>query len=139
MASLHRPAVFSTTCSFSREQKLSIKVGRFSRIITANQTTAISKNSWMVSAASMAEVGSTTKTRTRQNIPTKKQLVDPYRQGIIVDGGVGYRQTVVIRSYEVGADKTATLESLLNLLQVETMSFSCFSNSCFCFLKCKMP
>lgn len=54
----------------------------------------------------------------RQNIPTKKQLVDPHRQGIIVEGGVGYRQTVVIRSYEVGADKTATLDSILNLLQV---------------------
>ncbi|KAG4984494.1 hypothetical protein AAZX31_10G254600 [Glycine max] len=53
----------------------------------------------------------------RQNIPTKKQLVDPHRQGLIIEGGVGYRQTVVIRSYEVGADKTATLESILNLLQ----------------------
>jgi fatty acyl-ACP thioesterase B len=53
----------------------------------------------------------------RQNIPTKKQLVDHHRQGLIVEGGVGYRQTVVIRSYEVGADKTATLESILNLLQ----------------------
>lgn len=54
----------------------------------------------------------------RQNIPTKKQMVDPYRQGLIVEEGVGYRQTVVIRSYEVGPDKTATIESLLNLLQV---------------------
>lgn len=54
----------------------------------------------------------------RQNIPTKKQLVDPYRQGLIVEEGVGYRQTVVIRSYEVGPDKTATIESILNLLQV---------------------
>ncbi|XP_020552181.1 palmitoyl-acyl carrier protein thioesterase, chloroplastic-like isoform X2 [Sesamum indicum] len=53
----------------------------------------------------------------RQNIPTKKQLVDPYRQGVIVEEGVGYRQTVVIRSYEVGPDKTATIESILNLLQ----------------------
>ncbi|KAL9317191.1 hypothetical protein ACSQ67_013708 [Phaseolus vulgaris] len=53
----------------------------------------------------------------RQNIPTKKQLVDPHRQGLITEGGVGYRQTVVIRSYEVGADKTATLESIFNLLQ----------------------
>uniref|UniRef100_A0A3Q7GE35 Acyl-[acyl-carrier-protein] hydrolase n=1 Tax=Solanum lycopersicum TaxID=4081 RepID=A0A3Q7GE35_SOLLC len=51
----------------------------------------------------------------RQNIPTKKQLVDTYRQGIIVEGA--YRQTVVIRSYEVGPDKVATIESLLNLLQ----------------------
>ncbi|KAF3438625.1 hypothetical protein FNV43_RR21388 [Rhamnella rubrinervis] len=53
----------------------------------------------------------------RPNIPTKKQLVDPVRQGVITEGGVGYKQTVVIRSYEVGADKTATLESILNLLQ----------------------
>ncbi|KAK0574042.1 hypothetical protein LWI29_026533 [Acer saccharum] len=57
------------------------------------------------------------KVQVRQNIPTKKQFVDPYRQGLIIEGGVGYRQTVVIRSYEVGADKTATLESILNLLQ----------------------
>lgn len=54
----------------------------------------------------------------RQNIPTKKQLVDTYRQGIIVEGA--YRQTVVIRSYEVGPDKVATIESILNLLQVRS-------------------
>ena len=53
----------------------------------------------------------------RQNIPTKKQSVDTHRQGLIIEGGVGYRQTVVIRSYEVGPDKTATIESILNLLQ----------------------
>ncbi|KAL4347059.1 hypothetical protein GQ457_17G013160 [Hibiscus cannabinus] len=53
----------------------------------------------------------------RQRIPMKKQMVDPYRQGLIVERGVGYRQTVVVRSYEVGADKTTSLESLLNLFQ----------------------
>ncbi|KAL3830841.1 hypothetical protein ACJIZ3_019643 [Penstemon smallii] len=56
--------------------------------------------------------------KNRQNIPTKKQLVDPYRQGVIVDDkGVEYKQTVTIRSYEVGPDKTATIDSILNLLQ----------------------
>lgn len=64
----------------------------------------------------------------RQNIPTKKQLVDPHRQGLIVEGGVGYRQTVVIRSYEVGPDKTATLESILNLLQANQSLLLHFSN-----------
>ncbi|KAG1346957.1 palmitoyl-acyl carrier protein thioesterase, chloroplastic [Cocos nucifera] len=53
----------------------------------------------------------------RQNIPTEKQTLDPFRQGLIIDGGVRYRQTLVIRSYEVGPDKTATLETILNLLQ----------------------
>ncbi|KAL1806980.1 hypothetical protein DCAR_0832844 [Daucus carota subsp. sativus] len=55
--------------------------------------------------------------QTRQNIPTTKQFVDPHRQGSIIENGVRYRQLVVIRSYEVGPDKTATLESILNLLQ----------------------
>lgn len=72
----------------------------------------------MTSVSSIPENGHITKEQLRQNIPTKKQSVDQYRQGRIIEGGVGYRQTVVIRSYEVGADKTATLESILNLLQV---------------------
>ncbi|XP_022881952.1 palmitoyl-acyl carrier protein thioesterase, chloroplastic-like [Olea europaea var. sylvestris] len=58
-----------------------------------------------------------TKEQFRQNIPTKKQLVDPFRQGVIIEEEVRYRQTVVIRSNEVGPDKTATIESILNLLQ----------------------
>ncbi|XP_076926910.1 palmitoyl-acyl carrier protein thioesterase, chloroplastic-like [Bidens hawaiensis] len=53
----------------------------------------------------------------RTMIPTKKQLVDPFRQGVIILDGVGYRQTVVVRSYEVGPDKTVTPQSILNLLQ----------------------
>uniref|UniRef100_A0A0D9Y972 Acyl-[acyl-carrier-protein] hydrolase n=1 Tax=Oryza glumipatula TaxID=40148 RepID=A0A0D9Y972_9ORYZ len=53
----------------------------------------------------------------RQNIPSEKQTVDPFRQAVIVEGGVRYRQTVVVRSYEVGPDRTATLETVLNLLQ----------------------
>ncbi|XP_068638663.1 palmitoyl-acyl carrier protein thioesterase, chloroplastic-like [Aristolochia californica] len=73
-------------------------------------------------AAALSSVASVTKPtyvedQYRQNIPTKKQLVDPFRHGLLIEGGVGYRQTVVIRSYEVGPDKTATLETILNLLQ----------------------
>lgn len=74
------------------------------------------------SVASVTKNHSLTAERIRQNIPTKKQLVDPFRQGLIIEGGVGYRQTVVIRSYEVGPDKTATMESVLNLLQVPTLT-----------------
>nr|GFB87025.1 palmitoyl-acyl carrier protein thioesterase, chloroplastic-like [Tanacetum cinerariifolium] len=53
----------------------------------------------------------------RAIIPTQKQFVDPFRQGIIILDGVGYRQTVVVRSYEVGTDRTVTPQSILNLLQ----------------------
>ncbi|KAF2317829.1 hypothetical protein GH714_041144 [Hevea brasiliensis] len=62
-------------------------------------------------------VASVAENITRQNIPTKKQYIDAHRQGLIVEGGVAYRQKIVIRSYEVGPDKTATLESILYLLQ----------------------
>uniref|UniRef100_A0A0D9V1C2 Acyl-[acyl-carrier-protein] hydrolase n=1 Tax=Leersia perrieri TaxID=77586 RepID=A0A0D9V1C2_9ORYZ len=55
--------------------------------------------------------------RRKNMIPREKQTVDPFRQAVIVEGGVRYRQTVVVRSYEVGADRTATLETLLSLLQ----------------------
>ncbi|RZS12116.1 hypothetical protein BHM03_00043532 [Ensete ventricosum] len=51
----------------------------------------------------------------RQCIPTEKQLTDAFRQGLMVEGGVRYRQTVVIRSYEVEPDKTATLETILQI------------------------
>ncbi|XP_038722689.1 palmitoyl-acyl carrier protein thioesterase, chloroplastic-like isoform X2 [Tripterygium wilfordii] len=65
----------------------------------------------------VGENGYITREKIRQNIPTKKQFVDPHRQGLMIEGGVGYRQTVVIRSYEVGPDKTATIDSILNLFQ----------------------
>lgn len=78
--------------------------------------------STLTSVASVAENGHVISEHIRQNIPTKKQFVDPFRQGFIIEGGVGYRQTIVVRSYEVGPDKTATLESILNLLQVRNKS-----------------
>ncbi|KAJ6287694.1 hypothetical protein OIU76_028897, partial [Salix suchowensis] len=53
-------------------------------------------------------------------------MVDPFRQGFITEGDVGYRQTVVLRSYEVGGDKTATLESILNLLQASYLTETFF-------------
>lgn len=76
-------------------------------------------NRVVATSSSVAPPTETGIEQTRQNIPTKKQFVDPYRQGLITGEGVGYRQTVVIRSYEVGPDKTASLESILNLLQVK--------------------
>jgi hypothetical protein len=84
---------------------------------TLSQTAGVA-NTFNSITNPVVENGCTAKEELRQNIPTKKQSVDRHRQGIIIEGGIGYRQTVVIRSYEVGPDKTATLESILNLLQV---------------------
>lgn len=71
------------------------------------------------SSVTSNENGHITGEQIRQNIPTTKQLRDPYRQAVMIEEDVGYRQKVVIRSYEVGPDKTATIGSILNLLQVK--------------------
>ncbi|RHN74104.1 putative oleoyl-[acyl-carrier-protein] hydrolase [Medicago truncatula] len=44
-------------------------------------------------------------------------LVDPFGIGKIVQDGLVFRQNFSIRSYEIGADKTASIETLMNHLQ----------------------
>ncbi|KAL3839857.1 hypothetical protein ACJIZ3_024448 [Penstemon smallii] len=44
-------------------------------------------------------------------------LVDPFGLGRIVQDGLVYRQNFSIRSYEIGADRTASVETLMNHLQ----------------------
>ncbi|XP_002987091.2 palmitoyl-acyl carrier protein thioesterase, chloroplastic [Selaginella moellendorffii] len=43
--------------------------------------------------------------------------LESQRQGRLVEGRLVYRQTFVIRSYEVGVDKTASIETLMNHFQ----------------------
>lgn len=86
--------------------------------IKINGTSTKSTTTASTLSSVYTENGYISEQQVRQNIPTTKQSVDHYRQGMSIEGGVGYRQRVVIRSYEVGPDKTATLESILNLLQV---------------------
>lgn len=42
---------------------------------------------------------------------------DSFRLGQFVEGRLVYKQQFVIRSYEIGPDRTATMETLMNLLQ----------------------
>ncbi|KAK9102127.1 hypothetical protein Sjap_019381 [Stephania japonica] len=44
-------------------------------------------------------------------------LVDPFELGRIVQNGFVFTQNFSIRSYEIGADRTASIESLMNHLQ----------------------
>ncbi|KAE8687512.1 Palmitoyl-acyl carrier protein thioesterase [Hibiscus syriacus] len=44
-------------------------------------------------------------------------LVDPFGIGRIVQDGLFFRQNFAIRSYEIGADRTASIETLMNHLQ----------------------
>ncbi|MBA0738825.1 hypothetical protein Gogos_012145 [Gossypium gossypioides] len=95
--------------------KIKINATSSTKVKTLNEIAGAAKRS--SSLATSTEIRHLSQEKIRQRIPTKKQLVDPYRQGLIIERGVGYRQTVVVRSYEVGPYKTATLESLLNLFQ----------------------
>lgn len=45
-------------------------------------------------------------------------LVDAFGLGKIVQDGLVFRQNFSIRSYEIGADRTASIETLMNHLQV---------------------
>uniref|UniRef100_A0A0U1WTT3 Acyl-[acyl-carrier-protein] hydrolase n=1 Tax=Cuphea paucipetala TaxID=857164 RepID=A0A0U1WTT3_9MYRT len=44
-------------------------------------------------------------------------LVDPFGLGSIVQNGLVFRQNFSIRSYEIGADRTASIETVMNHLQ----------------------
>ncbi|KAL9372393.1 hypothetical protein Peur_034637 [Populus x canadensis] len=130
MNALYNLALCPTSCSHSTPKhntKWKTEVNgtatvAFKGKALSRASSVTGKQRRIVSAASVTELTRVSETKCRQNIPTEKQLVDPFRQGIITEGGVRYRQTVVIRSYEVGADKTATLESILNLLQVNYLT-----------------
>jgi len=137
MVTLCLPLPYTIRCSSTKDNepkghkpnKSSIIVNGFSSTnkgegginLSANVTASPLVANYVTASPAIPDVAGE---KLRQNIPTQKQISDPFRMGIITEGGNGYRQTVVIRSYEVGPDKTATLETILNLLQVRDVSFS---------------
>jgi fatty acyl-ACP thioesterase B len=58
------------------------------------------------------------KQRRHEVFPGKTEVpVDALRQGRLVESRLVYRQTFVIRSYEIGADRTASIETMMNHFQ----------------------
>ncbi|MED6183930.1 hypothetical protein PIB30_042477 [Stylosanthes scabra] len=56
--------------------------------------------------------------------PKRSDVVsDPFGIGRIVQDGLAFRQNFSIRSYEIGADKTASIETLMNHLQLTCICF----------------
>lgn len=43
---------------------------------------------------------------------------DRFRAGRLMEDGYSYKEKFIVRSYEVGINKTATVETIANLLQV---------------------
>ncbi|GKF50373.1 oleoyl-acyl carrier protein thioesterase, chloroplastic-like protein [Tanacetum coccineum] len=48
----------------------------------------------------------------------KKSLADELRLGSLTEDGLSYKERFIVRCYEVGINKTATVETIANLLQV---------------------
>ena len=65
--------------------------------------------------------GTTTSTTTTTTAAATKRAavpLDTMRRGKLVENDLIYRQTFVIRSYEAGFDKIASIETIANLFQV---------------------
>lgn len=50
--------------------------------------------------------------------PDLGRLADRLRLGSLSEDGLSYKEKFIVRSYEVGINKTATVETIANLLQV---------------------
>ncbi|KAK9733949.1 hypothetical protein RND81_04G103000 [Saponaria officinalis] len=49
--------------------------------------------------------------------PVSRNLADKLRLGSMCEDGLSYKESYIIRSYEVGVNKTATIETIANLMQ----------------------
>lgn len=53
-----------------------------------------------------------------KELEKEKSLAERLRLGSLTEDGLSYRERFVIRCFEVGINKTATVETIANLLQV---------------------
>ncbi|XP_076922971.1 acyl-[acyl-carrier-protein] hydrolase FATB3, chloroplastic-like [Bidens hawaiensis] len=83
-----------------------------------NRASTTTKTGWTTMSAAPVAGVSTKAVEERMRDPTRKQFRVPLPPEFAILDGLGYRQTIVVRSYEVKSDKTMTLESILNHLQM---------------------
>lgn len=69
-------------------------------------------------------VSTTTNNRVTQSGSDSFGLADRLRLGSLTEDGFSYKENFIVRSYEVGINKTATVETIANLLQVLSLSLS---------------
>lgn len=112
--------------SSTNTNKLNIK-RRFSLVTASSHS-----NHWKVDTINGTKVNGVhvveapRPVRKLSNESTAEEALVTCFNGRFVENRFVYRQIFVIRSYEIGPDKTATLETILNFLQV----INCLHNSC---------
>lgn len=63
-------------------------------------------------------------------------LGERLRLGSLLEDGLSYKESFVIRCYEVGVNKTATVETIANLLQVCVLEFGNWDISRYIVMDC---
>lgn len=66
----------------------------------------------------------TNETKSKQ-IAYEPSLADRLRLGTMSEDGMSYKEKFIVRCYEVGINKTVTVETIANLLQVCFFFFLC--------------
>ena len=59
----------------------------------------------------------------------RPSLAERLRLGSLLEDGLSYKEIFIVRSYEVGINKTATVETIANLLQVRSRARAVGSGS----------
>ncbi|KAG5567270.1 hypothetical protein RHGRI_002733 [Rhododendron griersonianum] len=82
------------------------------------------------SASSSAPLVAETKEKDAAGFRVGKSVADRLRLGSLTEDGLSYKEKFIVRCYEVGVNKTATVETIANLLQevacnhVQSLGFS---------------
>nr|UTH39061.1 FATA [Thunbergia alata] len=78
---------------------------------------AVSCNSFNRSRSRVAAVATGEPTSKIQESSHQPSLADRLRLGSLTEDGLSYKEKFIVRCYEVGINKTATVETIANLLQ----------------------
>lgn len=107
---------------YPRRNTNSIKLKKRSFSVVASGTSPLNVDTINGRKVNGTYVGEAAIIGNKISEPHKESGVDAPLHAILlgrfVEERFVYRQTFIIRSYEIGPDKTATMETLMNLLQV---------------------
>lgn len=56
----------------------------------------------------------------KEGVHARPSLAERLRLGSLLEDGLSYKESFIVRCYEVGINKTATVETIANLLQVRS-------------------
>lgn len=126
-AEKNNAALAISDCYHSRNAAIKLKRRRFLAIVNAKSPKSLDNINGKKVNGTYVRDNSPLMSNKNSEILTDVSVDTPlhgYLIGKFVEDRFVYRQTFIIRSYETGPDKTATMETLMNLLQVGYLHYS---------------